>query len=88
MRHSGALKLVMSSATNGSLKVGGNAVIVDGTLSIAFAGGYKPAVGDTLTVLSTGGQRGGRFAQVTVAGYSKVTTTYTANGVQVKLDGV
>ncbi|HEY0954773.1 MAG TPA: phosphatase PAP2 family protein [Roseateles sp.] len=84
----GALKLVMSSATNGSLKVGGNAVIVDGTLNIAFAGSYKPALGDTLTVLTAGGQRGGRFTAVTVAGYSKVTTTYTANGVTVKLDGV
>lgn len=85
---SGALKLVMTGATNGSLKVGGNAVIVDGTLSIAFAGGYKPAVGDTLTVLATGGQRGGRFSQVSVAGFSKVTTRYTANGVTVTLDGV
>lgn len=86
--NSGALKLVMGSASNGSLKVGGNAVIVDGTLSIAFAAGYKPAVGDTLTVLSSTGQRGGRFTQVSVAGFSRVTTTYTANGVQVKLDGV
>jgi autotransporter-associated beta strand protein len=85
---SGTLKLVMSSASNGSLKVGGNAVIVDGTLSIAFASSYKPAVGDTLTVLTTSGQRGGRFAQVSVAGFSKVTTSYTANGVTVKLDGV
>ncbi len=85
---SGTLKLVMSSATNGSLKVGGNAVIVDGGLSIAFANGYKPAVGDTLTVLATTGQRGGRFAQVSVAGFSKVTTNYTANGVTVRLDGV
>lgn len=87
-QNSGALKLVMSSATNGSLKVGGNAVIVGGTLNIAFASGYKPAVGDTLTVLTTNAQRGGRFATVTVSGYSKVTTNYTANGVTVKLDGV
>ncbi len=85
---SGALKLVMTGTTNGSLKVGGNAVIVDGTLSIAFAGGYKPAVGDTLTVLATGGQRGGRFTAVTVSGFSKVTTNYTANGITVRIDGV
>jgi autotransporter-associated beta strand protein len=85
---SGALKLVMSSATNGSLKVGGNAVIVDGTLSIAFASTYKPAVGDTLTVLSANGQRGGHFTAVTVTGFSKVTATYTSNGVTVRLDGV
>ncbi|MFG6413159.1 phosphatase PAP2 family protein [Roseateles sp. DC23W] len=84
----GALQLVMGSATNGSLKVSGNAVIVNGALNIAFAPGFKPAVGDTLTVLSTSGQRGGRFVTVTVSGYSKVTTTYRANGVTVKLDGV
>jgi autotransporter-associated beta strand protein len=84
----GTLQLVMGSATAGGLKVSGNAVIVDGSLNIAFASGYKPAVGDTLTVLTTSAQRGGRFAQVTVAGYSKVTTTYTAHGVQVRLDGV
>lgn len=85
---SGTLQLLMGSATSGGLKVGGNAVIVDGSLSIAFAPGYKPAVGDTLTVLSTGARRGGRFAQVSVSGFSKVTTTYTADGVQVRLDGV
>ena len=84
----GALKLVMSSATSGSLKVGGNAVITDGTLNIGFAGSYKPAVGDTLTVLTTTGQRGGRFTAVSVAGFSKVTTTYAANGISVRIDGV
>jgi autotransporter-associated beta strand protein len=84
----GTLRLVMGGTSQGSLKVGGNAVIVDGTLSIAFAAGYKPAVGDTLTVLTTAGQRGGRFAQVSVAGFSKVTPSYTANGVQLRLDGV
>ena len=85
---SGALKLVMSSATNGGLKVNGNFVVVDGTLSIGFAGTYKPAVGDTLTVMTTGAQRGGRFTAVSVAGFSKVTTTYTAGGISVRIDGV
>jgi hypothetical protein len=45
-------------------------------------------VGDTLTVLTTTGQRGGRFTAVSVAGFSKVTTTYTANGISVRIDGV
>jgi len=85
---SGKLSLVMSSATNGGLKVNGNFVVVDGTLSIGFAGTYKPAVGDTLTVMTTNAQRGGRFTAVSVAGFSKVTTTYTAGGISVRIDGV
>jgi autotransporter-associated beta strand protein len=82
----GTLKLVMSSASNGSLKVSGNAVIAGGDLAVSFSG-YTPAVGSTLTVL-TAGARSGKFANVSVAGFSKLTTTYTATGVQIRLDAI
>ena len=82
----GTLKLVMSGAAKGVLSVTGNAVIASGSLAVSFSG-YTPAVGDTLTVLSAG-KRTGQFTSVSVAGFSKVTTTYTATGVQIRLDAI
>lgn len=82
----GTLSLVLRSATQGTLQATGNAVIAGGDLKIAF-NGYTPAVGDTLTVLRAA-KRSGQFGSVTVAGFSKITVTYTATSVQVKLDGV
>ncbi|KAF7599755.1 MAG: hypothetical protein CGU28_01635 [Candidatus Dactylopiibacterium carminicum] len=75
----GSLSLVLSGAGKGVLKVGGS-------LAVSFSG-YTPAVGDTLTVLTTN-KLAGRFASVTVAGFSKVTTTYTATGLQIRLDAI
>jgi autotransporter-associated beta strand protein len=81
----GSLKLVMSGANRGVLSIAGNAVLAGGALSVSFAG-YTPAVGDTLTVLNATGRRSGNFSTVTVAGFSQVTTSYTANGVTLRLD--
>jgi autotransporter-associated beta strand protein len=82
----GSLNLVLGSGERGQLKVGGAVNIAGGDLKLSF-NGVTPKVGDTLTVLKTA-QRKGRFATVSVAGFSKVTVNYLPDGVQVKLDGV
>jgi len=82
----GTLKLVLSGSGKGVLTVGGKAVLAGGSLAVSFAG-YKPQVGDTLDVL-TAQARSGQFANVSVSGASKVTTTYTATGVQIRIDAI
>tara|TARA_B100001105_G_scaffold151393_1_gene121462 strand:- start:47 stop:2050 length:2004 start_codon:yes stop_codon:yes gene_type:complete len=83
----GTLKLVVGAAGAGTLKATGAANIAAGNLTIGFASGYTPKVGDTLTVLQAA-SRAGRFGTVTVAGFSRVSVNYTATGVEVRLDGV
>lgn len=80
----GTLKLVMSSATNGVVRVARNAVIDGGGLEIGFSG-FSPSVGDSFTVMSAG-RLSGNFSSVSVAGFSRVTTTYSGNSVNVRLD--
>lgn len=83
----GTLQLVMSAAGKGVMSVGGTATLAGGNLNVSFTGGYKPAVGDTLTVL-TAGKRNGNFSSVTVAGFSKVTPIYTGTSVQIRIDAI
>ena len=47
-----------------------------GALSIKFPGSYKPKAGDTITVLGAGRLQG-TFTTITVAGFAKVTPTYS-----------
>jgi len=54
---------------------------------VRFASGYAPKVGDTLTVVQAAGRQG-RFGNVTVQGFGKVSVSYTANAVLVRIDGV
>lgn len=82
----GSLSLVLGSGERGQLKVAGAVTIAGGDLKLSFTGS-TPKVGDTVTVFKAA-QRKGRFANVTVAGFSKVTLTYTPDGMQVRLDGV
>lgn len=82
----GTLSLLLSSDGAGLLQTQGTASIAGGELKVSFRGA-SPKVGDTLTVLRAA-QRKGRFANVTVAGFSKVTVTYLPDAVQVRLDGV
>ncbi|MCE4554480.1 acid phosphatase [Roseateles cellulosilyticus] len=82
----GSLSLTLGSGDRGLLKVGGVATIAGGDLKLTFDG-VTPKVGDSFTVIKAV-QRKGRFASVTVAGYSKVTVTYTPDGLQVRIDGV
>jgi autotransporter-associated beta strand protein len=82
----GTLSLTLGSGSGGRLLITGNAVVSGGDLKIAF-NGITPKVGDTYTVLRAG-KRSGQFASVSVAGFSKVTTTYSGTSVEVRLDGV
>lgn len=82
----GTLSLTLGSGSGGRLLITGKAVIAGGDLKIAFSG-ITPKVGDTFTVLRAG-KRSGQFASVSVAGFSKVTTTYSGTSVEVRLDGV
>ncbi|GAA5166927.1 acid phosphatase [Viridibacterium curvum] len=82
----GILDLVLSDAAKGVLKVSGTATLGGGSLQVRFAG-YTPKLGDTLNVI-TAGKLAGSFSSVSVSGFSKITTTYTATGVQIRLDGV
>lgn len=81
----GTLQLNIGSNGQGRLVVGNTATIAGGTLKVSFANGYKPAVGDTLALLSAG-KRAGTFTTVTVDGY-KATPIYTSTGVQIRIDG-
>jgi autotransporter-associated beta strand protein len=77
------LQLSMSGSVGGMLSVTRTAKIA-GALNVAFANGYKPAVGDTLLVLSAHAISG-QFSQVTVQGF-KATATYSGQGVTLHLD--
>lgn len=83
----GTLSVVAGANGAGLLKVGGNAVIAGGDLAVRFASGYTPKVGDTLTVIQAAGRQG-RFGNVSVQGFGKVSVSYTANAVLVRIDGV
>ncbi|GAB2880654.1 phosphatase PAP2 family protein [Uliginosibacterium flavum] len=80
----GTLQLALSSSTQGTLSITGTATLAGGALRVSFPGSYKPAVGDTLTVL-TAAKRNGSFSSITVDGF-KVTPTYTATGVLLHID--
>ncbi|MEN7530725.1 phosphatase PAP2 family protein [Cupriavidus sp. DL-D2] len=69
----------------GRMTVAGLTTIAGGTLRVAFVNGYAPKAGDTVAIM-TGSSIKGQFTAVAVDGY-KVTPIYTANGVQVRIDG-
>ena len=78
-----ALELRLGAAQGGRLSVTGAVTIGGGTLRIKFQDGVKPAVGDTLTVISAASLMG-KFETITVDGFT-VTPTYTATGLQLRL---
>ncbi|HEY1150624.1 MAG TPA: phosphatase PAP2 family protein [Pseudoduganella sp.] len=80
----GTLELDIGSGQQGRLSAKGTVTIAGGTLRIRFQGGYKPASGDTLQVLSAGSLKG-RFASITVDGYT-VTPNYSDTGLQLKVN--
>ncbi|MEF9927679.1 MAG: hypothetical protein RR804_07560, partial [Massilia sp.] len=69
--------LLLETAASGAATIGG------GTLRIKFQDGVKPAVGDTLTVISAASLKG-KFETITVDGFT-VTPTYTDTGLQLRL---
>jgi autotransporter-associated beta strand protein len=77
------LELRLGAAQGGRMSVTGAATIGGGTLRIKFQDGVKPAVGDTLTVVSAASLKG-KFETITVDGFT-VTPTYTDTGLQLRL---
>lgn len=80
----GNLELKLGSGQAGRLTVGGQMTVAGGALKVTFQNGYKPAAGDTLNVIGASSLKG-KFDSITVDGF-KVTPTYTATGLQLKLD--
>ncbi len=71
-----ALEINALSATQAGMTVAGDATIGGGALNVKFPGSYKPKAGDTITVLNAGRLQG-TFTTITVAGFAKVTPTYS-----------
>jgi autotransporter-associated beta strand protein len=82
----GALHVAMKGNGQGVLSVGGAAIVDKAALRVSFPGDYKPAVGDTLTVL-TAGERHGSFGAISVDGFTKVSATYTSSEVHLTFEG-
>ena len=80
----GNLELKLGSGQGGRLTVAGAMTVAGGSLKVTFQNGYKPAAGDTLNVIGAASLKG-KFDSITVDGF-KVTPTYTATGLQLKLD--
>ena len=80
----GNLELKLGSGQAGRLTVAGQMTVAGGALKVTFQNGYKPAAGDTLNVIGAASLKG-KFDTITVDGF-KVTPTYTATGLQLKLD--
>ena len=78
------LELRLGAARQGRLTVGGTATIGGGTLRVRLQPGYKPAAGDTLTVIGAKSLKG-RFESITVDGFTTVTPVYTDTGLQLRL---
>jgi autotransporter-associated beta strand protein len=78
------LTLNLGSGGTGRITTTGVVTLAGGTLNIRFKPGFVPAVGDTLTVISGSAVRG-QFTAITVDGF-KVTPTYTATGVVLRID--
>ncbi|MGX9732865.1 phosphatase PAP2 family protein [Janthinobacterium aestuarii] len=80
----GNLELKLGSGQQGRLSVAGQMTVAGGSLKVTFQNGYKPAAGDILTVLQAASLKG-KFDSITADGF-KVTPTYTAKGLQLRLD--
>ncbi len=78
----GELQLVIGKGSQGRLNAS-KEVTLGGALKVKFKEGYKPAVGDVLSIVS-GTRVYGRFSTVTVEGY-KADVSYGDNAVQLKI---
>lgn len=81
-------RLQMNIGGNGAgrLAVKGVAAL-DGTLNVTFKAGAAPSVGDVLTLVSSGALIG-KFSAITVPAGFKVTPTYTATELSLRIDAV
>ncbi|WP_229722928.1 phosphatase PAP2 family protein [Xylophilus rhododendri] len=79
------LQLVLGGSGAGRLNVTGAAVVAGGTLSVGFASGSAPSVGDTINLI-TAGSLAGTFTSITVPGY-QASASYSATGLQLRITG-
>ncbi|AMP00210.1 autotransporter-associated beta strand repeat family protein [Collimonas arenae] len=68
---SSTLELNIGSGQQGTVAVVGNITIAGGTLHIKFQGGYKPAVGETIHVITAANFKG-KFDTISVDGFTAV----------------
>jgi autotransporter-associated beta strand protein len=79
----GTLELNLGNGQQGRVAATGTITIAGGTLHITFQNGYKPAAGDTLSIVSATKLQG-TFDTITVDGFTNVPT-YSATGLQLRL---
>ncbi|MDY7539835.1 phosphatase PAP2 family protein [Undibacterium sp. 5I1] len=77
------LELDLGSGQQGRFTATGVITIAGGTLRIKFQNGYKPAVGDTLNIITAASFKG-KFTSIVVDGFS-ATPIYTDTGLQLRL---
>jgi autotransporter-associated beta strand protein len=77
------LELKLGASQQGRLAVTGTMTIVGGTLHVTFADGYKPAAGDTVSLISAGALKG-KFDSITVDGF-KAMAAYSDTGLKLTL---
>jgi autotransporter-associated beta strand protein len=77
------LELNLGTGQQGTLAVAGNMTIAGGTLHIKFQGGYKPAVGDTISIIAATSLKG-KFDTISVDGFS-ATPLYSNTGLQLRI---
>ncbi|UXH80853.1 phosphatase PAP2 family protein [Roseateles amylovorans] len=87
-RKGATLQLTMGAAGAGRLAVTGAVALEAGALlNLKFQSGYKPAIGDTLQLITSAQSLGGRFETVTVEGFTKFTTSYDGKTLSIKIEG-
>jgi hypothetical protein len=79
----GTLELNLGNGQQGRVNVTGAMTLAGGILHITFQDGYKPAAGDTLSIIGAASLKG-KFDAINVDGFSN-TPTYTATGLQLRL---
>jgi autotransporter-associated beta strand protein len=77
------LELRAGSGQQGRLAVTGTMTIVGGALHVTFADGYKPAAGDTISLISAASLKG-KFDSIAVDGF-KATAAYSDTGLKLTL---
>jgi hypothetical protein len=77
------LELNLGNGQQGKFAVAGNMTIAGGTLRVKFQGGYKPAPGETLNIITAGSLKG-KFDAISVDGFS-ATPLYSDTGLQLRI---
>ena len=78
-----ALELNVGNGQQGKFAVAGNMTIAGDTLCVKFQGSYKPALGETINII-TAGRFNGKFDAISVDGFS-ATLLYNNTGLQLRI---